>query len=458
MKKLRPYQLDAIKYMQRHDHYALFMEMRLGKTLTCIRRIKQLGVKQLILIVAPNSALSGWQDELETENQGTVVRLLGSRGKKIELLSDIQSDSNIWVLTNKESHLSIGDYLVAIKWDVVVLDESTFIMAPFKKKIVKDDAGKITKSFYTPKISHFYVNNFRDVSHRIVLTGTPAPNNELNYYNQLQFVDPTILNCKSYWDFRRNNFRLYGFNWVMMKNAREQLGKKLTERCFFLTRRDVNLGGEKIYEKRMAKLEDSPQRMYNRILKEFILEQDNEIISTIYATEKFIWLRRICGGSLNGKIVSSAKLNSLTELINTELAREQIIIWCQFIDELKMLKNIIGMEAVMVYGEQKIGQREDAIKQFMTGKKRIFIAQPECFKMGVDLSCSRTMIYYSTPFGLTRYQTEDRFVNVSNTDSLLVIDMIIEDSIEEDILVANRQRENNQQLLERIRKGLKNET
>ena len=454
MRKLRSGQKDAIKYMQYGEHWALFMEMRLGKTLCCIRKVKQLGVAKKILVVGPYSALHGWKQELLTENQQCIVDMTGTAQKRKDIAKTINNTENVvnlWALTNKECHLSIGQQLLEIAWDVVILDESHSIKSPFKKKIVKDDKGNIIQSYYTPKISYFFVNNFRNVKHRIILSGTPWEDNELEFFNQLQFLDPGILRYRNYWDFRDDHFIQLGFEYIMKQTSKIWFTKKLAKHCFFLTRKDCNLGGEKIFETRAVDLPPSARVLYNRIEKEFISEVDGNVKSTIFATERFLWLRRICGGIYEGREIHLEKIKVMQELFESELKGQQVIIWTYFIDELVKVHSIFG-DAVSVHGGIKPKERPEIVKQFTSGKVQYFIAQPGCFKEGVDLSCAKTMLYYSTPFGVTRRQTEDRFVNVGNKDSLLVVDITCKDTIEEDILAGIRENLTNQQILERMRK------
>jgi hypothetical protein len=61
------------------------------------------------------------------------------------------------------------------------------------------------------------------------------------------------------------------------------------------------------------------------------------------------------------------------------------------------------------------------------------------------------MIYYSTPeSGETRQQSEDRTIDVSLSTGCLIIDLIVEDSLEEDILLSLRKKESNQSMMRRI--------
>jgi SNF2 family DNA or RNA helicase len=74
--------------MLRQRNFALFMEMRLGKTFTTIRRIKLIKECKRNLIVCPYSAFTAWKDELIREEEPEPVELVGTRSQRLKLLQE----------------------------------------------------------------------------------------------------------------------------------------------------------------------------------------------------------------------------------------------------------------------------------------------------------------------------------------------------------------------------------
>jgi SNF2 family DNA or RNA helicase len=431
MKLLDNNQQAMLRYAMHTEHPALFVEMRLRKTRVAVRRIKMYKNCSCVLIVAPYSAFPSWRKEMNLANV-TYTEMIGTREERLDILWGL---SGGWLLTNKECHLSMLE-IADFEWDVVVLDESRCIANP------------------QSRISRFFTHNFRSVKHRWILTGTPAPESPLEYYQQLKFLDPSILGYSNYYVWRNENFMLVGYDWEIKAAYQKKLVAILKAKTFTLKRQDVNLGGKKIYEQRECSLPANIQKIYQKAENEFMLETSNQTITgTIWATQKFIWLRRICGGIVDKKLVHSAKIDLLIELIKEQFKNEPIIIWAQFIDELFAIKETLDGASilnVLVYGKIKPKTRDESIEMFQKGIVQIFLAQPECFKHGVDLSCAETMIYYSTPMGNeTRQQSEDRFVDVGKDKSLLVIDLICKDTIEEDIQISLQEKIDVQQVLHR---------
>jgi SNF2 family DNA or RNA helicase len=440
LKKMRPYQIEILEYCLKRKLVALFVDMRLGKTLIIIRWLLSISEIKRVLIVSSYSALEGWEIALKEEGIQNIAYLIGEKSKRLNALwSKAQFN-----LLNKEGWQVIED-IKYVDWDAIIIDESTFIKSP--------DA----------KVTEFYLKNFKQVPYKAILSGTPAPESELEYFCQLKFLSPDILSESIYYAWRHNNFTPAsdGSRWFIHSEGRKRLARALHKHCHFLARKDVNLGGEKIHRLAKVELSSKARKTYDEVERSFVLEIDGqEVDKTLYATTAFIWLRRICGGLVEGKLIQLAKMRALIDLLTGELRNEQVIIWAVFIDEILAIHSELTrnkISSAVICGQVKPQERNEMRKQFFDGALRTIICQPECFRHGVDLSCAATMIYYSSPCGLeTRQQTEDRFVDVSKTDSLLIIDLVIENSVDEDIVKSLRRKEKRNMQLKAIINGMHN--
>lgn len=439
---LRLYQKPMFRYCITTKHPALFVQMRLGKTLVTVRAVKyRRGSK--VLIVAPYSALYSWWLELlnEREKDNGVVEVFGPRDYRLQLLQDNYSSAR-WFLFNREGHRSIPE-IADYYFDHVILDESTFI------KSVNSQA------------TEFYCDNFRDAEHRFVLTGTPAPESELDYFCQLHFLDHdiwnenkgTLKNC--FYTHRHKWFGIINHTAYLSPQGSKYLEGTLARNCFFLSRSDVNLGGEKIYEKRFIRLTGKVRKIYEKIEKEFVLSYMSIEQDTIYATTKYVWLRRLCGGFVDKVFVSYVKLKELELLLNTELKGEKVIIVAKHVAEVKQIKKYLGKKKSfkidMIYGGVNKRKRNEIVTCFQTGKLDAIVAQPETIKHGTNLSASDTIIFYTTPDGgETRMQVEDRPVDTSTQNSTLIIDLICKDTVEEDVLRSLSRKESRQTMMKNL--------
>ena len=441
MKILRPYQVNAVRYLRARQHGALFMEMRLGKTLTLIRYIKQLPETRRCLVAAPYSALAGWAEELAAERQPAPVYLTGTKAERYnQLIKGVVTAANqprTWFLINKEGHLTLPE-IAGTQWDVVIIDES----------FIRNPKAKVTK---------FFMKNFRDVKHRYILSGTPAPEGELDYFCQLQFLDPAILNVKDYWHFRLNWFSQFGYDYMIKPAARKVLSQRLAATCFFLRRKDVNLGGEKIYEKRVVELPTELRKAYDRLEHEFILEIQGIERETLYAGVKFGLLRQLCGGFAEKRLVGNHKVAALAELLDGELKDQQVIVWAWYIHEVEHLAQVLKCKSI--YGKTKLPDREKIRGAFQRGEERLLVAQPEVWKFGTTLSAASTMIYYSSPEALlTRQQSEDRTLDLAANNSALIIDLLCKDTVDEDIRESLLRKEDKDTMMRSLINAIRRRT
>jgi SNF2 family DNA or RNA helicase len=408
--QLRNYQIKAVQYLRRNNGGALFMDMRLGKikcTVGFLRMRK--GIKR-VLIVAPYSAFDGWKEECPNI---TDISIHGER-------SNYEFQSG-WYIINKEGFLQ--NHFLLFRWDALVIDES-FITNP---------RAKVTK---------YFLNFSSHTPVRILLSGTPDPESDLQYYPQLSFLFPGVFGVKNFWEYRSKYCipDYAGYNWKLTNKGKYALGKVLAEKCFVLTCKDVNLYPSPQYIKRAIYL--SNPKIYSEAEKHCLDDLDNILK---YAGQKWNYLRRLCS--------QSEKEEELLYLLNGELRKKQVVIWCVYIEEILRLSKLL--KCPCIYGSVSQGKRYMLRHNFNAGKYRLIVVQPDTVKFGSDFSAADTEIYFSTPQSLmSRKQSEKRIINLKRKYPVLIIDLIAKNTIEEDILESLRYKENRKEQIERIRRGI----
>ena len=431
-RSLYPHQTQAMRYARRVRNPALFVEMRLGKTLVVVRRCKQyhprdpaLGLR--VLVVAPGSALGSWEQECGREGCSVAWLTGRNKQKRREALATVfergEHPSGVFALLNKEGW-SVLPEIARAPWDAVVLDESTFI---------KNPRAKVTKFF-------LHRNNFAGVPHRWVLTGTPCPEGDADFFCQLQFIaagGPPVLGCMDYWRFRQRYMEpdVTGFGWVLKPGAPSAIRREVSRRCFVLRRSDAGMEREKVYERRAFVLPQKWRREYDDMEANF----ENEHASTIWAGATWQWLRQLASGFVDGELVWSDKLRGLVELLRGELAPRAVgpvVVWCCFNAEVHRIASELmsaGIRTRQVTGATEPRLRRDAVREF--GRRfDVLVLQQAVAQTGMDLSASSTAVYYSTPVSqFARVQTEDRILSLRKREPLLYVDMVTRDTVDEDV-------------------------
>jgi len=440
LKRLRKSQLDALRWSDDVEHPGFFIDMRVGKTKLSIRRVKKWKCTGPFLIVCPEPAIQGWIDELEEELGVSPIELTGSAKQRKDKLEN----ANIfgWYIINKEGHRALPE-LRLIDWDVVIFDESRFLANP--------------KS----KMSKFYVDNFRNVRHRIILTGTPDYREKLDFYQQLRFLDYKSLPYKNYWDFRAKAFHHVGYDFVIKKEHAEILKTALNKYCYFVRREDIQGGRTQDPIKRVFKLPRKIRREYDIVEKEFVLEHQN--MKTIFATEAHKWMMRMCGGmretSDGIKLEWDHKIKEVRNIIESQ-HDESIVIFCRFKAEVYAIADHLsawGYDTMPFTGDIPKKNRREIITAFKKKKFKILPAHPAAISHGTDLSAATTVVFYSQPAGgELRDQSEKRIFTFNDEKHMLIIDLLVKDTVDEDARIGHLEGDSRRKLFERAVKRWKN--
>lgn len=422
MRSLMPQQLQALQYAKPLKRIALFMEMRLGKSLVAIRWAEASKCER-VLLVAPLATHDGWVEELllEENAEEDIVVLRGSLEKRMQLAKG----SGNWFIINYEAIVpTLG--ILDLHWDCIILDESTKIRNPH---------AEVTKTL---------ISKTQDIPMRALLSGLPAPESALDYFEQVRFLFGSFMGCHNFWVFRKQWFFPIGFEWKAASSTVEKIKERLHEFAFIMTRRQAGLPDKKVYEMRKVHLSDSQKKLIKQIEDGFEFKhQDGVVEETKYVPVKYMWLARIAGGyTPDGKVLSNAKNQEILSLLRGDLKDEPVIIWFRFNEELERTAQFLKSKGFKV--GMFIGGDKTASAKFKEAKIQILCAQAKCGLYGLDWSRSSTAIYYSNWYdGEIRAQSEDRIVHPKKRDIRLYIDLVAEDSIDEDAVNILRMKKLN---------------
>ena len=145
--------------------------------------------------------------------------------------------------------------------------------------------------------------------------------------------------------------------------------------------------------------------------------------------------------------VESNRLNELMSIL--EETEGKVIIWANYqlsVGEIiqKIIK-VYGKDSyVHYYGLTPQEDRQDFIRKFQNDPKcRFIIGTPQTGGYGITLTQANTVIYYSNGYDLEkRLQSEDRAHRIGQKKTVTYIDLICEDTIDEKIVKALRDKIN----------------
>ncbi len=428
-RKLMTHQKHALRYARHSDRrVALFLEMRLGKTLVAIRWAQRL--EGPILVVAPLSVLHAWERELKLEGERCVI-LIGTRKQREQLLTDAAIRGGIrWCLVNyeclffpkKDNMPAQPSKIARLPWSTVILDESALIRNPQAIR------------------TKMCVNYLARSKHKAILSGLPNPEGVLDFFPQFQFLYGSFCGYSSFWHFRQARFQpdRFGHRWFTKRGTLRMIKQEVQSRAFIRTRKDVGLNNKHVTECRYVFLPAKISKAYEQIRKEFATGD----VSTKWTVTKYMWLRQLASGlPKNPELPEHCeKIKEVVALLTGELKGQQVVIWHCFrreglrmADALKRAK----IKALWVHGDTPVTDRAKYRDRFTARKVRVMIMQVKCGQYGLDLSAASTAIYFSMPPSHDQFaQSKDRIEHPKKRDTLLSIFLLAKDTVDEDIYDA----------------------
>ena len=445
--KTKPYehQRNALNESAQKVQWAYFMEMGTGKTKVTIDNMAFLYFQKKItsaLIIAPKSVYTVWETEIQThipeEVEYKIFKWNLDKQKDLEKLNKAKELRifliNVEALSTKRGFQACVEYLSKNKLNFVALDESTTI---------KNRSAKRTKN----------ILGLRPISHiRRILTGSPITKSPLDLYTQCQFLSPELLGFSSYLAFRNRYAEMTDIpvgsgRFISVPKYYKRLEELETRLQQFSTRirKDQCLDLKpKIRQKRYIELEGDGKKIYEKLRTTALAIVEDSTISFSNKLTEIIKLHQVCNGFTkndDGQIMAlhKSKLNALEEIL--EETDGKVIIWANYIYNIKeiigFLEQKYGKESVVsIYGEVDVEDRKRAVERIQTDEKtRFMVGNPTTGGFGLTLTACNTVIYFSNNYNLeVRKQSEDRAHRMGQTGSVVYIDIVAKNTLDEAIM------------------------
>ena len=128
----------------------------------------------------------------------------------------------------------------------------------------------------------------------------------------------------------------------------------------------------------------------------------------------------------------------------------KVIIWANYIHDIEEIVKTVKKEygddsIVQYYGAISSDDRQKAIKEFQDPKSPVkyFVGNTQTGGYGITLTAASNVVYYSNSYDLEkRLQSEDRAHRIGQTKSVTYVDLIAEDTVDEKIVKALRDKIN----------------
>ena len=435
--ELRHYQQQGVNWLQFLREYGLAGiladDMGLGKTLQTLAHIqieKDAGRLNLpALIIAPVSLMGNWKREAERFTPD--LKSLVLHGKDRHEVADTINEHDIVIAPYSLLHRDRERWLKA-KWHLVVLDEAQNI------KNANTNAAQVASELHS--------------RHRLCLSGTPMENHLGEIWSLFHFLMPGFLGSqKRFGELFRGPIEKLGD-----PEALYQLRSRVTP---FMLRRTKSLVANELPPKietvmrvelsgRQADLYETIRLGMEKTVRE-ALSSKGLAKSQITILDALLKLRQVCCDphllklEAAKKVKESAKLEQLMEMLPEMLSEgRRILLFSQFTSmltliEAELLKHKINW--VKLTGQSQ--KRDDIITRFTSGEVPLFLISLKAGGVGLNLPQADTVIHYDPWWNpAVETQATDRAHRIGQTQSVWVVKLVAQGTIEERILALQERK------------------
>lgn len=364
LKCLFDYQKDISEMAIRKRKFAVFADCGLGKTLILMEFAKHVHAdrKGRVLIVSPLMVVE------QTINEA--ARFYGAklpiRRVRANELADWLTNGDGVAITNYDA---ITDDLPNAELSGLILDESSML-----------------KSHYGAWGTRL-IELGRGVPYKLCLTGTPAPNDRIEYANHAVFLDafPTVNSFLARFFVNRGKTQ---DRWELKPWALGPFYQALSDWCIFLS-------NPAVYGWKDGCGTLPPIHVH---VQDVGLTQDQRDAAQAVTGDLFVTetggigqrakIARIGKGFHNGEVIDSKKMQTLIDLV-ASWPDESTIIWCKYNGEQEAVHAAIPGSA-SISGDTEESERARIIDDFKGGRVRVLITKPKILGFGLNLQvCTR---------------------------------------------------------------------
>lgn len=438
------YQTRAIEWCLNKPRCGLFLPMGAGKTvitLTAIANLKKSGEANKVLIIAPiRVARTTWPAEIDKWDHTKSLTYSLVDGDVKKRTRALEQDSDIYIV-GKEQVVWLCE-TVGKSWpfDMVVVDElSTFKNHQAQRfKALKKQVKKF-KRF-------------------IGLTGTPAPRGIPDLWSQMFLIDAGTRLGKSIGSFRKqylipersNGYIVY--SWAVRDGAQKEIESKISDVVMSLDSSECVELPDINYINVPITLPKTVKKRYDAFKKDLVLELTTTDVSASNLGVLCGQLLQFTSGqiythdpSLPVDTIHDEKLKALDDLL-TAANGEPVIIYYYYKHEKERIMTLLKSKKLRV----SCLDDEKDVERWNNHDLDVLLLHPASAGHGLNLQAGGSVIiWYTLPnFNLELYQQANaRLYRQGQTEKVRVYHLLVDDSIDIDMMNALEKKEVTQSTL-----------
>lgn len=384
------YQRDISALAIRKQKFAAFVRCGLGKTLIMLEFARHANQSGKVLIVSPLMVIEQTVEESRRFYGDDAVQQV-----RAAHLQEWLNDSSTGIgITNYES---IREDLQRGNLNALILDESSML-----------------KSMYGAWGTRL-IELGRGLQWKLCLTGTPAPNDRIEYANHSVFLDHTRTTNEFLARYFVNRGETQN-RWELMPHALKPFYRDLSHWCIFLNN-PATYGWKDNC--------DTLPPIHVHIDRIDLTGEQRKAQQKLTGT---MFVNAIGGIGERGKLSQLAKGKGGIATNKPEFIRQQVaswpdestIIWCHYNDEQDSMERVFP-GAASITGSTPLEERQKSIADFKAGRNRILVSKPKILGFGLNLQMATRMVFSGLQDSYEEYhQAISRANRVGSTRDLHV--------------------------------------
>jgi len=262
----------------------------------------------------------------------------------------------------------------------------------------------------------------------------------------------------NFYKYRNHYFRQNGYyrfaKWVLKNGAIEDISRRMYKKAIRYTLEECIDMPEKTYQTISLPMDEIQASLYRDVAEKILIEVKNEgmvdsngrvLVKATEIITKLVKLAQVCSGFLYTEgmtkvLKENPKLDALNNLLEDILPNAKVIVWCRFIESIKLLEANLkekGYKVLTYYGVHSAKEKSDIVNKLQNDPEhKILIGQVRS-GVGANLTAATYAIYYENEWSTdARVQSEHRIYRTGQFNKTVIIDLVMKGTVEERIMKA----------------------